>query len=107
MSQRVYLSTTPAKSPTPRNFGRGGLRTYLAFSDQERAFAFEKYLKSGSGRAFAKKHLQPQRLIPSTAALSRSRNATISFFIASNSGTEHSDAAKIDGGTARALSFSA
>ena len=32
------------------------LKTYLAFSDKEQAFAFEKYLKSGSGRAFAKKH---------------------------------------------------
>jgi predicted GIY-YIG superfamily endonuclease len=33
------------------------LKTYIAFSSEERAFAFEKYLKSGSGRAFTKKHL--------------------------------------------------
>ena len=33
------------------------IKTYIAFSDEGRAFAFEKYLKSGSGRAFAKKHL--------------------------------------------------
>jgi predicted GIY-YIG superfamily endonuclease len=33
------------------------LRTYIAFTDEKLAFAFEKYLKSGSGRAFAKKHL--------------------------------------------------
>jgi putative endonuclease len=33
------------------------LRTYAAFDDEGRAIAFEKYLKSGSGRAFAKKHL--------------------------------------------------
>ncbi len=33
------------------------IRTYVAFMDQERAIAFEKYLKSGSGRAFAKKRL--------------------------------------------------
>jgi putative endonuclease len=33
------------------------LKTYIAFSDEKKAFAFEKYLKSGSGRAFAKKHL--------------------------------------------------
>jgi putative endonuclease len=31
------------------------LRTYIAFSDEKRAFAFERYLKSASGRAFAKK----------------------------------------------------
>jgi predicted GIY-YIG superfamily endonuclease len=33
------------------------LNTYIAFSDASKAFAFEKYLKSGSGRAFAKRHL--------------------------------------------------
>jgi putative endonuclease len=33
------------------------LKTYIAFSDEARAFAFEKYLKSGSGRAFSKRHL--------------------------------------------------
>jgi predicted GIY-YIG superfamily endonuclease len=31
------------------------VKTYLAFSDEKSAFAFEKYLKSASGRAFAKK----------------------------------------------------
>ena len=33
------------------------LKTYIAFSDEKQAFAFEKYLKSPSGRAFAKKRL--------------------------------------------------
>jgi putative endonuclease len=33
------------------------LKTYVAFSDAKQAIAFEKYLKSGSGRAFAKKRL--------------------------------------------------
>ena len=33
------------------------LKTYIAFSDESRAFSFEKYLKSASGRAFAKKRL--------------------------------------------------
>jgi putative endonuclease len=32
-----------------------GIKTYIAVSDEEQAFAFEKYLKSASGRAFAKK----------------------------------------------------
>ena len=33
------------------------VKSYIAFTDKHRAFAFEKYLKSGSGRAFAKTHL--------------------------------------------------
>jgi predicted GIY-YIG superfamily endonuclease len=33
------------------------LKTYVAFSDEDQAFKFEKYLKSPSGRAFAKKRL--------------------------------------------------
>jgi len=31
--------------------------TYVAFSDESKAIDFEKYLKSGSGRAFAEKRL--------------------------------------------------
>jgi predicted GIY-YIG superfamily endonuclease len=33
------------------------LNTYVAFSDEKRAFAFERYLKTSSGRAFARKRL--------------------------------------------------
>jgi len=33
------------------------MMTYLAFKDRPRAIAFEKYLKSGSGDAFANKRL--------------------------------------------------
>jgi predicted GIY-YIG superfamily endonuclease len=33
------------------------LRTYLAFSTKAQAIAFERYLKSGSGHAFARKRL--------------------------------------------------
>lgn len=33
------------------------IKTYIAFNDGDRALAFEKYLKSGSGRAFAKARL--------------------------------------------------
>jgi len=33
------------------------IKTYIAFSDEKQAFAFERYLKSASGRAFAKKRL--------------------------------------------------
>ena len=31
------------------------LRNYFAFNDKYKAYAFEKYLKSGSGKAFAQK----------------------------------------------------
>jgi len=43
--------------PHTSKFKPWQLKTYIAFSDEERAFAFEKYLKSPSGRAFAKKRL--------------------------------------------------
>jgi predicted GIY-YIG superfamily endonuclease len=33
------------------------VKTYVAFSEEQQAFAFERYLKSASGRAFAKKRL--------------------------------------------------
>jgi putative endonuclease len=32
------------------------IKIYFAFGEPEKAYMFEKYLKSGSGRAFAKKH---------------------------------------------------
>jgi len=33
------------------------IKTYIALSDEARARELERYLKSASGRAFAKKHL--------------------------------------------------
>ncbi|MBN8982872.1 MAG: GIY-YIG nuclease family protein [Rhizobiales bacterium] len=33
------------------------LKTYIAFSDRRKAESFERYLKSGSGHAFAGKRL--------------------------------------------------
>ncbi len=33
------------------------IKTAIAFEEKEKALAFEKYLKSHSGRAFAAKHL--------------------------------------------------
>ncbi|NOY82089.1 MAG: GIY-YIG nuclease family protein, partial [Kiritimatiellaeota bacterium] len=33
------------------------LVTYVAFREREQAIRFEKYLKSGSGQAFAERHL--------------------------------------------------
>jgi len=33
------------------------IQTFIAFDDRQKAVAFERYLKSGSGRAFASKRL--------------------------------------------------
>ncbi|HEX4077611.1 MAG TPA: GIY-YIG nuclease family protein [Rhizomicrobium sp.] len=33
------------------------IKTYIAYSDEKQPLSFEKYLKSPSGRAFAKKRL--------------------------------------------------
>jgi putative endonuclease len=35
------------------------LHVSIEFSDEPRALRFERYLKSGSGRAFAKRHFEP------------------------------------------------
>ena len=43
--------------PHTSKFAPWRLKTYLAFSDEDRAIQFEQYLKSGSGRAFVKKRL--------------------------------------------------
>lgn len=43
----------------PATLGRRPVKlaNYIVFSNKYKAFKFEKYLKSGSGRAFIKKHL--------------------------------------------------
>jgi putative endonuclease len=45
-------------SPHTAKFKPWRLVTYIAFSDRKKAAAFERYLKSHSGRAFAKKRLR-------------------------------------------------
>ncbi len=45
------------QSPHTSKFKPWRLVTYLAFTDPEKALAFERYLKSGSGHAFARKRL--------------------------------------------------
>ncbi len=44
-------------SPHTSKFKQWKLVAYLAFSSEEKARKFEQYLKTGSGRAFAKKRL--------------------------------------------------
>ena len=46
-----------ARSPHTSKYAPWRLVTYVAFSDARKAGAFERYLKSGSGHAFAKKRL--------------------------------------------------
>ncbi len=47
--QKGYVPATKDRLPIK-------LISYFAFSNKYTAFNFEKYLKSGSGRAFIKKH---------------------------------------------------
>jgi putative endonuclease len=42
--------------PHTSKFAPWRIETAIAFRDREKALAFERYLKSHSGRAFAKKH---------------------------------------------------
>ena len=43
--------------PATKNRRPVKLVAYVMFNDKYKAFKFEKYLKSGSGRAFVNKHL--------------------------------------------------
>jgi len=43
-------------SPHTSRFTPWILHAYFAFDDEERAAAFEQYLKSGSGREFGRRH---------------------------------------------------
>jgi putative endonuclease len=45
-----YVPATANRLPVELDF-------YIAIKDKYKAFEFEKYLKSGSGRAFIKNHL--------------------------------------------------
>ncbi|MFL6521558.1 MAG: GIY-YIG nuclease family protein [Chthoniobacterales bacterium] len=44
-------------SPHRSKFAPWSLAAYFAFRTENAAVAFEKYLKSGSGRAFAERHV--------------------------------------------------
>jgi len=55
MSQRASSGTTPAAAITAKH-RPWELVVAVEFANEDRALAFERYLKSGSGRAFAKRH---------------------------------------------------
>jgi predicted GIY-YIG superfamily endonuclease len=56
LDARLFKHNSGAVSHTSK-FRPWRIKTYIAFADEARAIAFEKYLKSGSGRAFAKTRL--------------------------------------------------
>jgi putative endonuclease len=47
--KKGYAPATKSRLPVSLEF-------YIAINNKYKAFEFEKYLKSGSGRAFTKKH---------------------------------------------------
>jgi putative endonuclease len=56
LKQRLRAHNQGKSSHTAK-FSPWKLITYVAFVDRAKAEAFEQYLKSGSGHAFARKHL--------------------------------------------------
>ena len=56
LKQRLEQHNAGKSSHTSK-FKPWKLTTYIAFTDRAKAEAFERYLKSGSGHAFARKHL--------------------------------------------------
>jgi len=56
LTQRVRAHNI-GKSSYSSKYGPWELATYITFSQKKKAAEFEKYLKSGSGFAFLKKHL--------------------------------------------------
>ena len=55
--QRRLAEHNAKKTPHTSKFAPWRLVTYIAFPDEPKAAVFERYLKSGSGHAFAKKRL--------------------------------------------------
>jgi putative endonuclease len=55
--RRRLAEHNSGKSPHTAKFVPWRLVAYVAFSGEQRAADFERYLKSGSGHAFAKRHL--------------------------------------------------
>jgi putative endonuclease len=63
LRQRL-LDHNHGKLPSTKTHAPWNLITYLAFSSKKQALAFEPYLKSGSGHAFANKRLWLNRSEP-------------------------------------------
>ena len=55
--QRQLATHNQGGSPYTSRYAPWHIVTAIRFNDDQRASAFEQYLKTGSGRAFAIKHL--------------------------------------------------
>ena len=55
--RRRLAEHNAGKSPHTSKYVPWRLVTHVAFSDEQKAEVFERYLKSGSGHAFASKRL--------------------------------------------------
>ncbi len=55
--RRRFAAHNAGKSPHTSKYVPWKLVAYVAFSDERKAETFERYLKSGSGHAFARKRL--------------------------------------------------
>jgi putative endonuclease len=55
--KRRLAEHNAGKSQHTSKFAPWRIVTYVAFSDENKAASFERYLKSGSGHAFASKRL--------------------------------------------------
>ena len=55
--KRRLADHNAGKNTSTAPFRPWRLMAYHAFAEKERALAFERYLKSGSGHAFARRHL--------------------------------------------------
>jgi putative endonuclease len=53
-----FSAHNAGRSPHTAKFRPWRLVSYVAFADERKAVEFERYLKSASGRAFAKKRLR-------------------------------------------------
>jgi hypothetical protein len=51
----------PEDRRTPRSYAPWELVVSVSFPDNRQALAFERHLKSGSGRAFARRHFDRRR----------------------------------------------
>jgi putative endonuclease len=58
-----FKAHNDGKAPATASFLPAKLKSYVAVETKEKAMALEKYFKTGSGRAFCKRHFWIKMLI--------------------------------------------